>query len=167
MIPDGRVADSGEIVEIDPPRRLVLTWQNHLFAEANAEGHSRLTYELQPQGEAVKLTLIHEMEKPDSKLIGMVSTGWPAILSSLKSLLETGQPLEGNPPLAEGSLNRGDAAHLLPRGQRFLRSQAATALGSRPRGMAGLFSPAIPSASRIFGCKILPRALTRTKTPNL
>ena len=59
-----------------------------------AEGYSRLTYELEPQGDSVKLTVIHEMDKPGSKLIGAVSNGWPAILSSLKSLLETGEPLE-------------------------------------------------------------------------
>lgn len=94
MAPDGRVADSGEVLEIEPHRRLVLSWRNHLFPEIGAEGYSRLTYELEPRGEAVKLTLTHEMDKPDSKLIGAVSTGWPAILASLKSLLETGEPLE-------------------------------------------------------------------------
>ncbi len=53
-----------------------------------------LTYELEPQGEAVKLTVIHEIEQPDSKFIEAVSNGWPMILlSSLKSLLETGESL--------------------------------------------------------------------------
>jgi uncharacterized protein YndB with AHSA1/START domain len=94
MVPDGRVADHGEILEIDPPRRLVLTWQNELFPEARAEGHSRLTYELEGKDEAVKLTVIHEIDKADSKLIGKTSNGWPPILSSLKSLLETGKALE-------------------------------------------------------------------------
>lgn len=92
--PDGATADSGEIVEIDAPRRLVLTWQNHMFPEANAEGHSRLTYELEAKGDEVKLTVRHEMERKDSKLIGKVSNGWPQILSSLKTLLETGESLE-------------------------------------------------------------------------
>ena len=94
MIPDGRVGDSGEIVEIEPERRLVLTWRNEFKPELAAEGYSRLTYELEQQGESVKLTLIHEMDQPDSKLIEAVSGGWPAILASLKSLLETGEPLE-------------------------------------------------------------------------
>lgn len=94
MIPDGRVADSGEILEIEPPRRLVQTWRNEFMPEMREEGYSRLTYELEQQGDSVKLTLVHEMERPESKLIGAVSTGWPAILSSLKSLLETGEPLE-------------------------------------------------------------------------
>jgi uncharacterized protein YndB with AHSA1/START domain len=94
MAPGDRVADTGEVIEIDPPRRLVLSWRNELFPEVREEGYSRLTYELEPKGDAVKLTLIHEMDKPDSKLIGATSTGWPPILSSLKSLLETGEPLE-------------------------------------------------------------------------
>ncbi len=94
MTPDGRIGDSGEIVEMDPPWRLVLTWRNELFPEVRAEGYSCLTYELESQGEAVKLTLVHEMEIQDSKLIESTSGGWPAILSSLKSLLETGESLE-------------------------------------------------------------------------
>ena len=44
MTPDGRVADSGEVVEIDPPRKLVLTWQHHLTPEVTPEGHSRLSF---------------------------------------------------------------------------------------------------------------------------
>jgi len=59
-----------------------------------AEGHSRLTYELEKQAESVKLTVIHEIDRPDSKLTEAVSGGWPMILASLKSLLETGEPLE-------------------------------------------------------------------------
>jgi uncharacterized protein YndB with AHSA1/START domain len=102
MAPDGRVADAGEILEIEPQRRLVLSWRNELFPEVRAEGHSRLTYELEEKGEAVKLTLIHEMDKPDSKLIEGTSGGWPVILASLKSLLETGEPLEESRRWPEG-----------------------------------------------------------------
>jgi uncharacterized protein YndB with AHSA1/START domain len=94
MIPDGRVGDTGEVLEIEPERRLVLTWRNEFKPEMRAEGHSRLTYELEQQGESVKLTVIHEIDKPGSKLIESVSSGWPLILSSLKSLLETGESLE-------------------------------------------------------------------------
>ena len=94
MIPEGRVADSGEILEIVHLRKIVLSWRNYLKPEAQAEGYSRLTYELEQHGDAVKLTVIHEMDKPESILIQMVSSGWPAILSSLKSLLETGESLE-------------------------------------------------------------------------
>jgi Activator of Hsp90 ATPase homolog 1-like protein len=60
------------------------------------EGYSRCTFELEPQGEKVKLTITHTMDKPDSKFIKGVSTGWPGILSSLKSLLETGKSFEGS-----------------------------------------------------------------------
>jgi uncharacterized protein YndB with AHSA1/START domain len=94
MIPDGRVADSGEVLEIEPMKRLVLSWRNEFRPELMPEGHSRLTYLLEQQGDMVKLTVMHEMDKPGSKLIEAVSQGWPAILSSLKSLLETGEPLE-------------------------------------------------------------------------
>jgi uncharacterized protein YndB with AHSA1/START domain len=94
MIPDGRIADSGEVLEIEPHRRLVLSWRNEFVPELHAEGYSRLTYELEQLGDAVKLTLTHEIDRPDSKLIQMVSGGWPALLASLKSLLETGEPLE-------------------------------------------------------------------------
>lgn len=92
--PDGSVADSGEVVEIEPQKRLVLTWQNHMFPEMTAEGFSRLTYEIEDKGDSLKLTVTHEMDVKDSKLIGAVSGGWPHILSSLKSLLETGESLE-------------------------------------------------------------------------
>ena len=103
MIPDGRVADSGEVLEIEPGRRLVLSWRNEFVPEMHADGYSRLTYELEQQGDAVKLTLIHEIDKPESKLIEGVSNGWPGILSSLKSLLETGEPLEATRRWPEGA----------------------------------------------------------------
>jgi hypothetical protein len=61
-----------------------------------------MTYELERQGEAVKLTLIHEIDKPDSKLIESTSGGWPMILASLKSLLETGESLEATRRWPEG-----------------------------------------------------------------
>lgn len=94
MIPDGRVGDSGEILEIDPPRKLVLSWRVEFQPELKAEGFSRLTFHLEEQGQMVKLTLLHEMDQPESKLIKEVADGWPLILASLKSLLEIGQPLE-------------------------------------------------------------------------
>jgi len=102
MIPDGRVGDSGEVLEIDPPKKLVLSWANQFMPEMQAEGPSRLTYELEQQGDMVKLTLVHEIDKPESKLIGAVSNGWPAILASLKSLLETGESLEATRRWPEG-----------------------------------------------------------------
>lgn len=94
MIPDGRVADAGEILEIERPKKLVLKWRNEFIPELRTEGYSRCTMELEAQGDTVKLTVTHEMDKPNSKFIASVSNGWPAILSSLKSLLETGDSLE-------------------------------------------------------------------------
>jgi uncharacterized protein YndB with AHSA1/START domain len=88
---DGRVADAGEIVELDRPRRIVLKWRNELRPELTAEGYARCAIELEPQNGAVKLTISHTIERADSKLIEAVSGGWPRILSNLKSLLETGE----------------------------------------------------------------------------
>jgi uncharacterized protein YndB with AHSA1/START domain len=93
MIPDGRVADAGEVVEIVPEKRLVLKWRNEFKPEMREEGYSRMTCELEKQDESVKLTIIHEIDRSNSKFIEGVSTGWPMILASLKSLLETGEPL--------------------------------------------------------------------------
>lgn len=93
--PDGTVSDSGEVLEIEPQRKLVLKWRNEFRPEWRAEGDSRMTYEIETEGEKVKLTVIHEIDAPQSKLIEAVSGGWPYILSSLKTLLETGEPLEG------------------------------------------------------------------------
>jgi uncharacterized protein YndB with AHSA1/START domain len=102
MIPDGRVGDSGKILEFDPPRRLVVTWRNEFMPELKAEGHSTCTYELEPAGTAVKLTLTHEIGRPNSKMIEGVSNGWPHLLASLKSLLETGESLVESRTWPEG-----------------------------------------------------------------
>jgi len=73
-----------------------------MFPEMTAEGHSRMTYELEPKGSLVKLTVKHSMDTPGSKLVKAVSNGWPMILSSLKSMLETGESLEGTDHWPEG-----------------------------------------------------------------
>jgi uncharacterized protein YndB with AHSA1/START domain len=94
MIPDGRVGDSGEVVEIDRPHKLILKWRNEFQPELREEGYSRATFTLEAMGDTVKLTVTHEIDRPRSKFIEAVSNGWPSILSSLKSLLETGESLE-------------------------------------------------------------------------
>ena len=91
IFPDGRIADIGEIVELDRPRRIVLKWRNEFRPELKTEGYARCSIELEPQDGAVKLTISHTIERAESKLIEAVSGGWPRILSNLKSLLETGQ----------------------------------------------------------------------------
>ncbi len=88
---DGRIADTGEILEFDPPRRLVLKWRNEFRPELKAEGYAHCSMELEAQDGAVKLTINHTIERADSKFIDAVSGGWPRILSNLKSLLETGE----------------------------------------------------------------------------
>ena len=90
---DGRVADEGEVLESDPPRRLVISWRHQMRPELTAEGEARASFELEPGEGMVKLTVVHEIGRENSQLIQAVSGGWPSILSSLKSLLETGQPL--------------------------------------------------------------------------
>jgi uncharacterized protein YndB with AHSA1/START domain len=91
LFADGRIADTGEIVELEPPKRLVLKWRNELRPELKAEGYARCIIEVEPVSGAVKLTITHTMDRAGSKLIEAVSGGWPRILSNLKSLLETGQ----------------------------------------------------------------------------
>jgi len=86
----GEAFDSGEIVEADPPRRLVIRWHHQKRPELNAEGPSLCTMELEPASTAVKLTITHGIEREHSKLVEAVSGGWPKIMSNLKSLLETG-----------------------------------------------------------------------------
>jgi uncharacterized protein YndB with AHSA1/START domain len=90
---DGRVADAGEILESDPPRRLVIKWRNEIMPEFKAEGFVRGVYELEQDGDCVRLTISHTMEIDNAKLIEGVSHGWPIVLSSLKSFLETGAPM--------------------------------------------------------------------------
>ena len=94
MIPDGRVADMGEVLDVDVPRRLVLKWRNEFMPEMKAEGYSRASFDIEPVGESVKLTVTHAIDREQSKFLEAVSEGWPIILSSLKSLLETGEALK-------------------------------------------------------------------------
>ncbi|PWT92199.1 MAG: ATPase [Proteobacteria bacterium] len=87
---EGQLFDAGEIVEAEPPRRLVIRWQHENKPELKAEGASLCTMELEPSGSAVKLSITHTIERDQSKLIDAVSGGWPKVVSNLKSLLETG-----------------------------------------------------------------------------
>lgn len=102
-VPD--VAVDGEVVEMDPPRKLVMTWRMAMDPTASAEGFTRLTYELaEEDGGFVRLTLIHDLTGAPT-LAEQVAGGdapanqggggWPWVLSDLKSLLETGAPLAG------------------------------------------------------------------------
>jgi uncharacterized protein YndB with AHSA1/START domain len=89
----GKVTDTGVIVEADPPQRLSYTWSN-TSEEFRNERPSRVTFALERYGKLVKLTLTHEDFERGSKMLQGISKGWPAIMSSLKSLLESGQALD-------------------------------------------------------------------------
>jgi uncharacterized protein YndB with AHSA1/START domain len=91
---DGRVVDAGEVLEIDPPRHLMVSWRHELREELRAEGFSRASFDIEKLGDAVRLTITHVSDFAGSKLIEGVSDGWPYLLSSLKSLLEAGKPFE-------------------------------------------------------------------------
>ena len=93
----------GEVIEADPPRKLVQTWRLLMDPELEAEGFTRVTYEIEEADGSTRLTVIHDLDGAP-KLAPMVSGelsgtgaggGWAWILSDLKSLLETGAPLAG------------------------------------------------------------------------
>lgn len=109
--PDGRVSDSGKIVEADPPRRLVLSWQHQLDPQMRAEGFTRCTFDIERKGDTVRLSVLHEADRDDARVIKAVAGGWPQVLSGLKTLLETGTPL----PLAiESEARSGKTARIEP-----------------------------------------------------
>jgi uncharacterized protein YndB with AHSA1/START domain len=94
LVVKGKTTDVGEVLEAAPPRRLSYSFHHILNEAALKERPSRVTFVLEPFGRLVKLSLTHEGFAGDSVVHDGISKGWPAILSSLKSLLETGQPLD-------------------------------------------------------------------------
>jgi uncharacterized protein YndB with AHSA1/START domain len=94
VMEDGRTDVEGEVLEIDPPRRLKLSWRADWIEEARALEPAIVTYDIEQAGDAVKLTLTQHNPGPvPRKFVDAAKQGWAAILSSLKSLLETGEPL--------------------------------------------------------------------------
>jgi len=92
--PDGALHISGEVIECDPPRKLTVTFNVNWPALVEKLGPTLVTYEIEQAGDAVKLTLIQSQDRTISDdILSGGRQGWPAILSSLKSVLETGQPL--------------------------------------------------------------------------
>jgi uncharacterized protein YndB with AHSA1/START domain len=83
----------GEVLEATPPNRLVISWADPQHRETKAR-HSRVTFELEPIASMVRLTVTHDELEPGSEMERKVSRGWPRVLSSLKTLLETGRPLD-------------------------------------------------------------------------
>jgi uncharacterized protein YndB with AHSA1/START domain len=92
--PDGALHISGEVIECDPPKKLTVTFNVNWPELIEKLGPTLVSYEIEQSGESVKLTLTQSQDRvlSDDILSGGRS-GWPAILSSLKSVLETGKPL--------------------------------------------------------------------------
>ena len=101
--PKGGLLGEGEVLEVEPPRRLVHTMTALWSDDVKNEGPSRVTWEIEPVGDSCRLTLIHDQlrEGANAELYG----GWPMILSGLKTLLETGELLD-----TPGSLRYARAA---------------------------------------------------------
>ena len=89
LVTGGETTDTGEILEADPPRRLAYTFKHVRDEEMRKEPATKVVFTLEPHGAIVKLTVTHEGFGAGSKLLDGISKGWPAILSGLKSLLET------------------------------------------------------------------------------
>lgn len=93
MAQGDNVMITGEVIEAIPPRRLVTTFKSHWDAENAALEPSRVTHEIEPMGDVCKLTLLHENLPRGAAITTGITEGWTTILSSLKTLLETGEPL--------------------------------------------------------------------------
>lgn len=120
------IADPAQVIlESEPYRRLAYSWHTFTpeFAEAfgfsdeflatvSSERRSKVTFEIEPAGENVKLTVVHDGFDPGSTVLEGISGGWPAILSSLKTLLETGEALPASPdpqPASDARSTAGSA----------------------------------------------------------
>ena len=92
--PDGALHISGEVIECEPPRKLTITFNVNWPELIEMLGPTLVTYEIEPAGDAVRLTMTEAHDRPlDDDILSGGRAGWPAILSSLKSLLETGEAL--------------------------------------------------------------------------
>jgi DNA-binding transcriptional ArsR family regulator/uncharacterized protein YndB with AHSA1/START domain len=105
------IADPAQVVlESEPYRRLAYTWQTvtpefakvvgfgeEYFAKVAAERRSKVSFDIEPIGDGVKLTVVHDDFDAGSAMLESISNGWPMILASLKTLLETGETLSGRP----------------------------------------------------------------------
>jgi uncharacterized protein YndB with AHSA1/START domain len=101
LVMNGTTTDEGEILEADRPRRLSYSFKHVTNDEMRKERPTKVIFNIEPHGKLVKLTLTHEGFADGSRLLDGISKGWPAIMSSLKTLLETGNTM-AIPPSALG-----------------------------------------------------------------
>lgn len=104
--PAGKKAHDDPILESNPPRRLSYAWKP-LYKDMDGERSSRVSFELEAFKGQTRLTVVHDEFDEGSKIFGMINKGWPAVLSSLKSFLETGKGLE---PSWDEEAQKRDAA---------------------------------------------------------
>ena len=102
IAPNGRTADGGEVQEVERPNKLAISWRHELMPDLKAEGFSKAVFDLKQMGDTVMLSVDHSIDHENSKLIADFARGWPPLLSSLKSLLETGEPLAMTTKWPEG-----------------------------------------------------------------
>ncbi|MBK9123873.1 MAG: SRPBCC domain-containing protein [Chloroflexi bacterium] len=98
---DAQVMLEGEVLEADPPRKLVTTFRPVWHEGSEGQRTSRVTFEIEQLGPACRLVLTHTGLNPDAPLTQGIGSGWAQILSGLKTLLETGDPLVVKTPQAE------------------------------------------------------------------
>ena len=95
---DGEEGDEigceGEILKVDHPAELSYTWQFPRVPETREESPSRVTFVLEQLGEHTKLTVTHDRFAEGSKMLKIVSSGWPLVIAGLKTLLETGKAVD-------------------------------------------------------------------------
>ena len=89
----GDMTVEGEVLDVDPPHRLVTTFSPLWRADEGGNRYSKVTWEIEQVGAVCKLTLTQEEFDPDCTLMQHMNAGWARLLSSLKTLLETGAPL--------------------------------------------------------------------------
>lgn len=96
MTPSGTAAHTGRVLEVNPPSKLVLAWRHEFIPRLKAEGHTRVSFDIKQLDEMVKLTVAQESDPGAGATIGVMAHGWPLLLASLKTLMETGASLKSS-----------------------------------------------------------------------
>jgi len=89
----GQIRLVGKVLESTPPKRLVITWAFPADAQ-DKEKHTRVTFDIEPVGKAVRLKVTHDELESASDMEKGITRGWPVVLSNLKTLLETGEAMD-------------------------------------------------------------------------